>query len=193
MKEIIDNKILIIDNDSRVARELLMLLTQEGYVVKLLSDKEEVFEITNQEFYNVIVLNMGFDNPSSSLELMGKVKEISPYTEFIVVTNFLSIESTIQALNQGAFAYVTKPIKFNNMIILVTKAINKQRIMLEKENLLMQLTGKTEKLERINRMRAEALMSYVEINNKLEDEIKAMKNEVNQLLIKAGKSVKYTF
>jgi DNA-binding NtrC family response regulator len=62
------------------------------------------------------------------MQVLKRVKEVSPLTEVIVVTEYASVETAVEAMKMGAFYYLSKPIQVNDLRALVQKALEKVRL-----------------------------------------------------------------
>src|SRR3989338_774832 len=93
----------------------------------------------------------------SGLEILESLKEIKPEASFILVTGYASLETAVSALNQGAYAYITKPFNMDEVHATIRNAIRQQRLLLENQRLVenLQLTNKNLADEVAERTRTE--------------------------------------
>mgnify|MGYP005846582097 CR=1 FL=1 len=122
--------VLIVDNDQAMLDLLKDYLSQEGFSVQaVLSGADAIERVAEVEFEVVITdLKMqGIDG----MEVLKAVKGIRPDTQVILITAFGSIESAIEAMKEGAFHYITKPFKLDELCVVIEKAVEDRRLRLE--------------------------------------------------------------
>ncbi|MDD2308984.1 MAG: sigma-54 dependent transcriptional regulator [Desulfuromonadaceae bacterium] len=136
-------KILVIDDDDSSREVLAMLLQSAGYEVTSAATAESALDLINREQYQVIVSDL-FLPDKSGLDILQDVHRISPATEVIVVTGYASAQTAVRAMKEGAFDYITKPIDFDELKMVVSKALEKQKLLSENIYLRRQLQGRFE-------------------------------------------------
>ena len=136
-------KILVIDDDDSGREALTMLLQSAGYEVTSAATGESALDLIDREQYQVIVSDL-FLPDKSGLDILQNVQKVSPSTEVIVVTGHASAQTAVRAMKEGAFDYITKPIDFDELKIVVSKALEKQKLLSENVYLRRQLQGRFE-------------------------------------------------
>ena len=146
MKEIIRMKgarILIVD-DEQIARENLdHILKKEGYeTVPAESGIAALRELEKGEFDLVLTdLKMQIVD---GLQVLEKAKELYPDTEVIVITGYATVATAVEAMQKGAFYYLPKPVKIDEVRILVRQAIEKRSLKKEVADLKLRIGDKKE-------------------------------------------------
>ena len=131
--------ILVVDDD-RVTRELLHeVLAEEGYRVVTSGSGEEALEIGKQELFDVIISDMKLGSDLNGLDVLRAYKSIQPESEVILITAFGSMETAIEAVKAGAFDYLSKPFKIDEVLLHVERALNNRNLIRENRNLRQQL------------------------------------------------------
>lgn len=122
----------IIDDEPIIHEILGDLLTGEGYDVEMSSDGEKALEKHASKEFDLILLDLlmpGMDG----VEVLKRLKKINPYVVIIIITAYASVESAITAMKMGAFDYIQKPFKHDELLLTVKRAMKHKR--LQEENL----------------------------------------------------------
>ncbi|MCX8057367.1 MAG: sigma-54 dependent transcriptional regulator [Ignavibacteria bacterium] len=129
-----DVKILIVDDEQIVRDSLTHWFEEDGYQVSSAADAFDVLYNLEPGKYDIMLVDIKMPK-MSGLELLEKVKEIDPECIVIIITAYASVPSAVQALKNGAFDYVTKPIDPDELSHLIKNAIKQKS--LKKENIAM--------------------------------------------------------
>ncbi|MDD4957333.1 MAG: diguanylate cyclase [Candidatus Omnitrophica bacterium] len=142
-------KILLIDDQDLLRQELKSALEHEGYdVTDVASAGEALLKIRDTK-YDVICTDLVLKE-GSGLDVLREAKKPEIGTEVIIFTGSASLESSISALNRGAFAYITKPFSIEELVSSIEEAVcakkerkNKSGVLkkLIEENMTDELTG----------------------------------------------------
>jgi len=123
---------LLITDDEKDIRELLKdFLENEGYECQLAANAFEALEkFRNDGNFDIIMSDIRMPG-KSGLELLEEVKKINPDVMVIMISAVKDIESAITAMEKGAYDYVSKPFKLNEVAFAASKALEKRRLVLE--------------------------------------------------------------
>jgi DNA-binding NtrC family response regulator len=133
--------ILIVDDDQIILDSLCEFLRLEGYTVTgAMNFKQAIAELRKQAFALVITdVNMA---DGDGFELLDIIKKNYPQTVVIVITGYGTIESAVQAIKQGAYDYLTKPIIDDELRLATERSLKQQTLMSENVTLRSQLEQK---------------------------------------------------
>src|SRR5688572_12049587 len=133
-----NGSVLVID-DEEIMREILeALLTREGYHVRLAADAAEGLDLARTMPFDAAIVDMmmpGMDGISALDEL----KKIDDDLRVVMITAFGSVENAIVAMKRGAFDYVMKPFKNDEVLVVVRKALDQRRLVAENRALRQNL------------------------------------------------------
>ncbi|HSR18469.1 MAG TPA: response regulator, partial [Ignavibacteriaceae bacterium] len=122
--------ILIVDDERIVRESLYHWFEDEGYAVETAEDGESALKKYDKGKYDLLLVDMKMPG-ISGLELLKKIKEDDPEAVVILITAFASVPSAIQALKDGAYDYITKPVDPDELAHIVRKAIEQHALKLE--------------------------------------------------------------
>src|ERR1700753_213378 len=123
------NHILVVDDDSSLRRVMKMQLEEAGYEVALASDGDQAWKMLKEAEPHLIITDLQM--PTSGLELLNRIASEGMQTTVIVVTAFGTIETAVEAMKKGAYDYVTKPIDFEALVLVVHRAMERQNLLEE--------------------------------------------------------------
>jgi DNA-binding NtrC family response regulator len=130
--------ILIVDDESSIRTLLSMHLKNNGYQVKTAGDGSRAVKMLQQDIYDVVIADLKIDNVTGQ-DILRKAKKVFLRTEVIIITGHGTLESAVETMKLGAFDYITKPVDPEELTIIVQKALERQRLLAENENLRSQL------------------------------------------------------
>lgn len=122
----------VVDDEPIIHEVLTQLLTSEGYEVELSSSGEEALEKHSSTGFDLILLDLlmpGLDG----LQVLKGIKRIDPQALIIIITAYASVESAITAMKMGAFDYVQKPFKHDELLLTIKRALDHKK--LQEENI----------------------------------------------------------
>lgn len=131
-----DNKILVVDDEPSITDGLRLLLSAEGYNVEIASSFSTARATLERQSPDLVITDLQLpDDRQGGLSLLRLVKEHSPDTEVIVITGHATVSEAVEATKSGAFYFVEKPFEPEQILLLVEKAIERQRLVSESESL----------------------------------------------------------
>ena len=136
-------KILVVDDEKGLCAGIEEVLRREGYLAESARDAESALRLTERQLYNVVFTDIKLPG-ASGLELLRQVKARSPDTVFILMTAYGTVESAVQAMKEGAFDYLSKPLEMPRLRAVVMKALAFQAIVAQNNELRLRLQKRSE-------------------------------------------------
>ena len=134
-------RVLIID-DEEVLRDVLdTMLRREGFENVLAATGEEGLARLDEEEVDLVILDMMLPG-MSGMETLRSIKESHKTLPVIIITAYSSIDGAIEAMKQGAYHYIPKPFKNEEVILTVNKALEQRKLSSENERLKRELSDK---------------------------------------------------
>ena len=127
------DKVLIIDDEPGILTALKFALEDE-YKVDITTNVEEGLEIIKDKDIDIVLLDI-YLGDYNGLDVLGMIKMNYPSVIVISMTAYGTIESSVEAIQRGAYYYITKPIDINSLKILMKKALEYKNLSKEVENL----------------------------------------------------------
>jgi signal transduction histidine kinase len=170
--------ILIVDDDENICRSLRLIFKKKGYEVETAGTGREAIKKAQERFFNLAFLDIRLPD-TAGIDLLAPLKEMHPDMAVILVTGYASLETAVQALHEGALAYITKPLNMDEVLATVREALEKQRLVIENRRLYQEAQR-----ELTERKRAEAaLKEYSErLEEMVEQRTKELRDTQEQLI-----------
>ncbi len=134
-------RILVVDDEPSMQEFLQIFFRREGYDVVAAGDVDTALVAIENDEFDVVITDMQMPE-RSGLDLLRAVNETSPETVVIVITAFASTDSAIAAMKEGAYDYITKPFKVDEIRVTVEKALEKKLLAHENRRLRSELRGR---------------------------------------------------
>lgn len=134
-------KILLVDDEASILSVLSVLLKAEGYEVVPVDNGEKALELVKSTPFDLMISDIRM-RPMDGITLLKAAREQRPGMSALMVTGYGTIETAIESLKYGAFDYITKPFKVDELLITVQRALEYNRTVNENIDLKAQLTGK---------------------------------------------------
>jgi len=124
-----NEKILIIDHEPDIRKDLETILAKKSYQVMTASGSEAAISVLKSESLDLVIMDIRMPE-MDGLEFMREVKKLGDDVEIIVLTGSVSVENAVKALrDDGAFDFLAKPLKnVEQLINSVKEALQKQRL-----------------------------------------------------------------
>ena len=130
--------ILIVDDDKKLLSVLKTILTEESDDVTLCYDGKNAIDMCRNNKFDLIITDLMMPG-ANGLEVLKETRKIDPESLVILITGFASLETAVQAIREGAYDYITKPFKLDEIKIIMNNAREKIRLIRENKKLLLEL------------------------------------------------------
>lgn len=136
-------RILVVDDEEHMRQLLAKMLTEQGYAVEASAEGEDALRRLREELYDMVITDIRMPGVDG-MELLEHAKALSPETIIIIMTAFGSVDSAVQAIKNGAYHYITKPFKMEEILVLVQKGMEEKRLRREVTSLREEVSRKYE-------------------------------------------------
>ena len=126
--------ILVVDDDRHNREMLGEALQRAGFHVVLASGVVEAMETAGGRDFDAIMSDIKM-SPLSGMDLLQRFRDSSPETPVVLLTAFGSLDTAIQAMKQGAFDYITKPVNLDELALVMHRAVQHHRLVREHRHL----------------------------------------------------------
>jgi two-component system response regulator PilR (NtrC family) len=131
-------RVLVVDDEHSMRELLDITLRQEGYDVTLADGGEAAIRALDEMAFDLVVTDLRMRGVDG-LAVLRAVKERAPETAVLVVTAFASTDTAVEAMKLGAYDYVTKPFKLDELTLTIAGALERQRLQEENRALRREL------------------------------------------------------
>jgi len=136
----VHKRILIVEDEQSVRDTMIELLSEAGFEVEGASDGEEAIEKVRETGFNIVITDLKMPR-GDGLHVLEQVKRIDKQTIVIICTGYATVDTAVKAMKLGAYEYITKPIKIEEIKLVIERALDYQR--LQTENVFLQRQLKT--------------------------------------------------
>ena len=131
-------KLLIIDDEKIALRNLEHVMKKEGYDVTGTQSGPNALKLLDEQQFDVVLTDLRMEKVDG-MQLLKKSRELHPDTEVVMITGYATLDSAVEAMKHGAFYYIAKPFKLDEVRKIVSEAVHKVRLKSENRNLREQL------------------------------------------------------
>ncbi len=131
--------ILVVDDEPLVRRSLSEFLTLQGYSVSSAENGKEAMSLLNDYVADIIIADIKMPE-IGGMALLKHIKASHPETPVILITSYASIESAVEAIKEGAYDYITKPIVDSEIKLVIERLLQQKKLLEENAKLKEQLS-----------------------------------------------------
>jgi DNA-binding NtrC family response regulator len=121
-----DFRILVVDDEIDFLETVVNRLNKRKLDAKGVTSGEEAIALLKEELFDVIILDIKMPGGMDGIEALREIKKIQPLTEVLLLTGHASVETSIEGMKVGAFDYLLKPIKFEELLQKMAAAFEKK-------------------------------------------------------------------
>ncbi len=144
-------KILIVDDEINILTILTAILKEEGYDIRKAATPDEAKELVRKWRPDLVILDLVFKGyEENGIDVLRFIKNFDPYIQVLILTGHGSIDSAVEATKLGAYNYLTKPLKLEEIRIHTKRALETRKVNLENLELKKELE-RYRNLEELNR------------------------------------------
>ncbi|MDD5330966.1 MAG: sigma-54 dependent transcriptional regulator [Sulfuricella sp.] len=133
-------KLLVVEDEKIALKNLLHVLKKEGYEVTGVASGAAALAQIEGQVFDVVLTDLKMEKVDG-MQVLKKCRERSAETEVIVITGYATPESAVEAMKQGAFYYIAKPFRLDEVRKVVGEALEKTRLKRENQQLRAQIDG----------------------------------------------------
>jgi two-component system, NtrC family, response regulator HydG len=136
--------VLVVDDERPNLDSLRKIFEREGWRVAVAESGAAGLEVLRRERVSVLVTDLMMPGMSGE-DLLRAARTVSPETEVVLMTAYGTVETAVEAMKEGAYDFVTKPLKRAHVVRAVTKALEKRNLVQENRSLRAQLAARRQR------------------------------------------------
>ncbi len=179
-----ESRILVIDDEESLRLTFKTFLAREGYgPVQIVATYEEAIDILNKQTFDLVISDIVLEG-ASGIDLLRHIKDRGLHCPVVMVTGYPNINSAAEAVRLGAFDYLPKPVKKDNLLRVARLALQQYNLWKEKEKLREEKEGYRRHLETVFRsvrdliITVDPQMQIVDMNNRAKNVLRLLKSDL---------------
>jgi DNA-binding NtrC family response regulator len=134
-------RILVVDDDESLRRVMQMQLEEAGYEVLAVSQGQDALALMEDTTPSLVITDLKMPG-MSGLDMLRKLREAYPETTVIMITAFGTVSTAVEAMKAGAYDYITKPVDYEQLMLVVNRAMERGQLIAEVKTLRANLDEK---------------------------------------------------
>ena len=122
--------ILVVEDEDIARKNLEHILIKTGYEVISVNNGKKALDLLQSTGIDLVITDLKMEQVDG-MQVLRKTKELQPYTEVIMITGYATVDSSVEAMHQGAYYYIAKPYKIGEVRKIAKEALLKRRLQLE--------------------------------------------------------------
>jgi DNA-binding NtrC family response regulator len=119
-------RVLVVDDEQDFLETLVNRLNKRKIDTTGAKSGEEALELMNKKLFDVVILDVKMPGGIDGIEALREMKKVQPLAEVILLTGHASVETSIEGMKLGAFDYLMKPIKLEELLMKLAQAFEKK-------------------------------------------------------------------
>jgi DNA-binding NtrC family response regulator len=120
-------KVLVVDDEKKFSDTLVERLKNRNIEAECVQSGKECLALLGKKKFDVIILDIIMPGGMDGIEILREIKKVQPLTEVILLTGHASLETSINGMKLGAFDYLEKPVRLENLLTKLAQALNRKR------------------------------------------------------------------
>jgi DNA-binding NtrC family response regulator len=122
--------ILVVEDEDVARKNLEHILKKEGYGVISVNNGVKALDLLKERPFDLVLTDLKMERVDG-LEVLKVSRQLQPHTEVVMITGYATVNSAVEAMQEGAYHYVAKPYKIDQVRKIVKEALLKRRLQLE--------------------------------------------------------------
>jgi two-component system sensor histidine kinase/response regulator len=128
--------VLVIDDEEILRNSCKKILTEEGHVVRWAENGDQGLEVFKEFHPDLVLIDLKMPG-KSGMEVLEELESEDPDVIKIVITGYPTVSSALDAMKKGAYDFIPKPFSPDELVLIVTRGLEKRRLLIEKRALLI--------------------------------------------------------
>jgi len=125
-----EKSILVVEDENIARRNLEHILKKEGYEIITTDSGAKALDLLRRRDFDLVLTDLKMEKVDG-MQVLEKTRELHPYTEVIMITGYATVDSAVAAMKEGAYHYIAKPYRIDEIRQIVRQALMKRRLQLE--------------------------------------------------------------
>jgi DNA-binding NtrC family response regulator len=134
-------RVLVVDDEKDICRALEFLLSREGYEVDTAQSGEAALRRVSKDDYDLVLTDLKMEG-MDGIQLIERIKEVSPSTVLVLMTAYASVENAVDAMKKGAGDYIVKPFVNEDVKLTISRLLEHRKLSIENLALRRQLSDR---------------------------------------------------
>lgn len=126
----VKEKIVVVEDEEISRKNLEHILQKEGYDVISVDSGAKALDLLKSQSFDLVITDLKMKQVDG-MQVLRKTRELQPYTEVIMITGYATVESSVKAMREGAYYYIAKPYKIDEVRKIAKEALLKRKLWLE--------------------------------------------------------------
>ncbi|MFH1625841.1 MAG: response regulator [Pseudomonadota bacterium] len=162
-------RVLIVDDEKSSLDVLEEFLGNVGFSVLTASNGLQAIKSIKAEDLDIVLTDLKMPG-ADGIEVLKAAKQVNPNIRVVIITGYASLETTLQAIKEGAYDYITKPFKLEEVAVVLRNVAEKVRLERDKSRLIEDLRNAYAEMDILKESRAKLDREMDEINKRMEED-----------------------